>query len=178
MIKINLLPFKRKRSSTVSKDVRDLIIMIIVVCIGFGLYYYRLISSIDDQKAEILTIKREIQSLQPIAQEYHAIQEAKKEIQKRIQTVDQLKSGRALAARSLYDVSSIIKEGVWIKTFKKTDNKFEIEGRSFVNENISDFIESLSKMAYVSNVELKNVQDVNEEGLTIKKFIITGNMSI
>jgi hypothetical protein len=58
------------------------------------------------------------------------------------------------------------------------DNKFEIEGRSFVNENISDFIESLSKMAYVSNVELKNVQDVNEEGLIIKKFVITGNMSI
>jgi Tfp pilus assembly protein PilN len=146
MIKINLLPFKRKRSSTVSKDVRDLIIMIIVVCIGFGLYYYRLISSIDDQKAEILTIKREIQSLQPIAQEYHAIQEAKKEIQKRIQTVDQLKSGRALAARSLYDVSSIIKEGVWIKTFRKTDNKFEDRSRSFVNEKFSDFIESLSKM--------------------------------
>lgn len=178
MIKINLLPFKRKRSSTVKKDIRDLVIMIIVVCIGFGLYYYRLIDSINEQKSEILAIKKEIQSLQPIAQEYHAIQEAKKEIQKRIQTVDQLKSGRALAARSLYDVSNIIKEGVWIKTFKKTDNKFEIEGRSFVNENISDFIESLSKMAYISNVELKNVQDVNEEGLTIKKFIITGNMSI
>jgi hypothetical protein len=33
-------------------------------------------------------------------------------------------------------------------------------------------------MPYITNVELKNVQDVNEEGLTIKKFIITGNMSI
>jgi Tfp pilus assembly protein PilN len=178
MIKINLLPFKRKRASTLSKDIRDLVLALIVVFIGFGVYEYKLYNEIDEQKSNIIGIKKEIQSLQPIAQEYKAIQEAKNEIKRRMQTLNQLKSGRALAARSLYDVSSIIKEGVWLKTFKKTENKFEIEGRSFVNESISDFIESLAKMPYITNVELKNVQDVNEEGLTIKKFIITGNMSI
>jgi Tfp pilus assembly protein PilN len=178
MIKINLLPFKRKRASSLTKDIRDFVILLVVVCLGFGYYYYTLINEIEDHKSKIQIIKKEINSLQPIAQEYQAILEAKKEIQARIQTLNKLKSGRALAARSLYDISSIIKEGVWIKSFKKTDNKFEIDGRSFVNESISDFIESLSKMPYITNVELKNVQDVNEEGLTIKKFVITGNMSI
>ena len=179
MIKINLIPFKRKRASTLRKDIRDLVLMIIVVCIGFGYYYFRILRpEIEEERQKMESAKNEIASLQPIQREYNAIKEAKKEIEKRIQTLNQLKSGRALAARSLYDISSIIKEGVWIKSFKKTDNKFEIEGRSFVNESISDFIESLSKMPYITNVELKNVQDVNEEGLTIKKFIITGNMSI
>jgi Tfp pilus assembly protein PilN len=178
MIKINLLPFKRKRASSLSKDIRDLVLALILVCVGFGIYYYRLSNEIEEQISNIAAIRKEINSLQPIAQEYKQIQEAKIEITRRIQTLDQLKSGRALAARSLYDISSMIKEGVWIKSFKKTDNKFEIDGRSFVNESISDFIESLLKMPYITNVELKNVQDVNEEGLTIKKFILTGNMSI
>jgi Tfp pilus assembly protein PilN len=178
MIKINLLPFKRKRASSLTKDIRDLVILLFIVLLGFGYYYYILTNEIAECKANIVTTKKEIQSMQPIAQEYQAIQEAKKEIQRRFQTLNQLKSGRALAARSLYDMSSIIKEGVWIKSFKKIDNKFEIDGRSFVNESISDFIESLLKMPYITNVELKNVQDVNEEGLTIKKFIITGNISI
>jgi Tfp pilus assembly protein PilN len=178
MIKINLLPFKRKRASSLSKDIRDLVLALILVCVGFGIYYYRLSNEIEEQISNIATIRKEINSLQPVAQEYKQIQEAKSEIARRIQTLDQLKSGRALAARSLYDISSMIKEGVWIKSFKKTDNKFEIDGRSFVNESISDFIESLLKMPYITNVELKNVQDVNEEGLTIKKFILTGNMSI
>lgn len=178
MIKINLLPFKRKRASSLTKDIRDLVILLFIVLLGFGYYYYILTNEIEERKANIVTTKREIQSMQPIAQEYQAIQEAKKEIQRRFHTLDKLKSGRALAARSLYDISSIIKEGVWIKSFKKTDNKLEIDGRSFVNESISDFIESLSKMPYITNVELKNVQDVNEEGITIKKFIITGNISI
>jgi Tfp pilus assembly protein PilN len=157
MIKINLLPFKRKRSSSLTKDIRDLVLAFIVVCIGFGVYEYNLYKGIEEQRANLANVKKEIQSLQPIAQEYQAIEEAKKEIQRRIQTLDQLKSGRALAARSLYDISSIIKDGVWIKSFKKTDNKFEIDGRSFVNESISDFIESLLKMPYITNVELKNV---------------------
>jgi Tfp pilus assembly protein PilN len=179
MIKINLIPFKRKRASTLTKDIRDLILLLVFVGCAFGYYYFMMLRpEIEEQKSNIVTVKKEIQSLQPIAQEHKAIQEAKKEIERRIQTLNQLKSGRALAARSLYDISSIIKEGVWIKSFKKTDNKFEIDGRSFVNESISDFIESLSKMPYVTNVELRNVQDVSEEGLTIKKFIITGNMSI
>jgi Tfp pilus assembly protein PilN len=178
MIKINLLPFKRRRIGTITRDIRDLVILLILGLIGFGIYEYSLIGDINDYKARIKSAKQEMETLQPIYQEYMAIQNAKKEIEKRIQTLNQLKAGRALAARSLYDLTAIIKEGVWIKTFKKTENKFEIEGRSFVNESISDFIESLSKMPYISNIELKNIQDVSEEGLTIKKFIITGNMSI
>ena len=179
MIKINLLPFKRKRASTLTKDLRDLIGMLLVVCLGFGAYYYfKVHTVIKEKKESIESTRQEIARLQPIAKEYKQIQEAKKEIERRIQTVNNLKSGRALAARSLHDISSIIKEGVWIKSIKKIDNKFEIDGRSFVNENVSDFIESLSKMPYIKNVELKNVQDVSEEGLIIKKFLITGNMSI
>ncbi len=179
MIKINLLPYKRKKSSTITRDLRDLILMLLVVCAGFGVYYYyKVYTPRKELVAKIESTKKEIANLQPIQKEYNEIQAAKKEIERRIKTVNNLKTGRALAARSLYDISSIIKEGVWIKSIKKTDNKFEMEGRSFVNENISDFIESLSKMPYIKNVELKNVQDVSEEGLIIKKFIITGNISI
>lgn len=178
MIKINLLPFKRRKIGTIGRDIRDFIVLLVLGIIGFGIYEYQLLNEIGDYKTKIQVAKAEMETLQPIYQEYMTIQNAKKEIEKRIQTLNQLKAGRALAARSMYDITTIIKEGVWIKTFKKTENKFEIEGRSFVNESISDFIEALSKMSYISNIELKNIQDVNEEGLTIKKFIITGNMSI
>ncbi len=178
MIKINLLPFKRKRASTLQKDIRDFLILLILAGIIFVMIDRRIYSDIENTKSNIVSVKQEIESLQPISREYQAIQDAKKEIQRRIQTLNQLKTGRTLVARSLYDLSSVIKEGVWIRTFKKTDTKFEIEGRSFVNESISEFMEDLSKIPYMSNIELKNVEDVNEEGLTIKKFVITGNMSI
>ena len=178
MIKINLLPFKRKRATSIGKDIRDLAILLVLGCIGFGIYYIGLNNKIDDCKSSIRDGEKKIEALKPFQTEYLQIQNAKKEIQKRLQTLKKLQTGRALAARSFYDLASSIKEGVWLKSIKKNSDKFEMEGRSFVNESISDFIEMLSKLPYIRSVELKSIQDVNEEGLTIKKFIITGNMSI
>jgi len=106
------------------------------------------------------------------------MQQAKIEIDRRIKVVNQLKAGRALAARSLYDLSTTMKEGVWLKTFKKKGDKFEIEGRSLVNESISEFMENITRLPYMKNVELKSIQDVTEEGLVVKKFIVQGNMSL
>jgi hypothetical protein len=39
-------------------------------------------------------------------------------------------------------------------------------------------METLSNLPYMTNVELKSIQDVTEEGLVIKKFIVQGNMSL
>lgn len=178
MIKINLLPFKKKRVGALKNDLIGFLILLLAAVAVFSYYQWRLHGEIDEVKMKISAANKESQKLQPYYGEYMQIQAGKQEIQKRIKTLTQLEKGRALVARSLYDISSVIKEGVWVKSFKKTDNKFEIEGRSLVNESISEFMESLSKMAYISGLELKNIQDVTEEGLTIKKFIITGNMSI
>jgi Tfp pilus assembly protein PilN len=102
----------------------------------------------------------------------------KKEIQRRITAINKVKDGRILAARTLYDLTNSIQESVWLKSFKKTDNKFELEGRSLGTEVVSDFVDSISKIPYIKDVELKNVQDVTEEGLILKKFIIVGNISL
>jgi Tfp pilus assembly protein PilN len=102
----------------------------------------------------------------------------KKEIQRRIQAIETIKKGRALAARTLYDLTSLVQEKLWLKSFKKTENRFELEGRSVENDTISSFVESLTKVPYLSGVELKSVQDAAEEGIVLKKFIIQGNISI
>ncbi|HBA56174.1 MAG TPA: hypothetical protein DCZ04_17445 [Syntrophorhabdus aromaticivorans] len=102
----------------------------------------------------------------------------KKEIQRKIQAIDGLKEGRALAARTLYDLSSQVKESLWLTSFKKTDNRFEMEGRSVENEAISSLMESLSKVPYMRAIELKSVQETTEQGIVLKKFVIQGNISL
>lgn len=178
MIKINLLPYKKTKTSPLKANLVTLILFLIIGNIIFwGLFFYNW-REINDYKNNIAKTKAEISSLQPIYKEYQRMQEAKKEIERRIKVVNQLKSGRALAARSLFDLSTMMKEGVWLKTFKKTEDKFEIEGRSMVNESISEFMEVLTKLPYIKDVELKSIQDVTEEGLVVKKFIVQGKMFI
>jgi len=75
-------------------------------------------------------------------------------------------------------LSGVIKNNVWLKSLKKTENKFELEGCSLENESISELIESLSKIPYIKNVELKSVGEMLEEGVTVKSFIIYGDISL
>jgi hypothetical protein len=70
----------------------------------------------------------------------------------------------------------MIKDSVWLKTFKKTEDKFEMEGRSLENESISNLIETLSGAPYLKNIELRNVEDAVEEGVAVKRFVITGDI--
>ena len=178
MIKVNLLPYKKTRTSTLKINIVTFVLMLIIGNILFWSFYIYNQREINDYERNIQATKTELARLQPFYQEYQRIQQAKKEIERRIKVVNQLKAGRALAARSLFDLSTTMKEGVWLKSFKKKDDKFEIEGRSLVNESISDFMETLGRLPYMKSVELKSIQDVTEEGLVIKKFIVQGNMSL
>ncbi len=178
MIKINLLPYRKTKTSALKTHLVTFVLMLVIGNILFWAVYFYNQGNINDSKRNIQSAKAEIASLQQIYQEYQRMQQAKIEIERRIKVVNQLKAGRALAARSLYDLSTTMKEGVWLKTFKKKGDKFEIEGRSLVNESISEFMENITQLPYMKNVELKSIQDVTEEGLVVKKFIVQGNMSL
>jgi len=177
MIKINLLPKKPKRA--IAKY--DLYLCILVTLINVAIlaaFYFTNVTHISNYKSSIVTAQREKASLEPVFGEFMRLEKEKKEIETRIRGIGALKEGRALAARTLFDLTSVVRESLWLKTFKKSQNSFELEGRSLENESISSFIESLSNIPYMTNVELKNVEDVNEEGIAIKKFTIQGNIGL
>jgi Tfp pilus assembly protein PilN len=177
MIKINLLPKKPIRTAF-KYEIHVFVLIVILNLLILGLIYSMNARAISNLKSDIDRSKKEIASLDPIYKEYLSMEQEKKEIQRRIQAINTIKQGRALAARTLYDLTSIVKESLWLKSFKKTENRFELEGRSVENEAISSFVESLSKVPYLNGVELKSVEDATEEGLVLKKFIIQGNISI
>jgi type IV pilus assembly protein PilN len=177
MIKINLLPQKTRKPIHRFQLYGFLFIFVLNLSILGGIYYNN-VRGITHYQASIESAKKEIASLDKIYKEYLQIEKEKKEIDRRIKVIEGLKEGRALAARTLHDFSSVIKERVWVKAFKKNNDVFEIEGRSMENESISDFIETISAIPYLKNVELKKVEDSTEDGLVVKKFLVQGNISL
>lgn len=177
MIKINLLP-KKPRRAALRYDLYMLVILLVINFVVLGGIYYKNYSDIATYNKFIENTKKEIASLDKIYKEYLKLEREKKEISRRLEAIDKIKEGRALAARTLYDLATVVSDNMWLKRFTKKDNKFEIEGRSLENESISDFVEQISKLSYIKNVELQNVQSVTEEGLVLKKFTITGNISL
>lgn len=176
MIKINLLPQKVQREM-VTYDLLLFCIMLVITMVISGGIYAKTSYDISSMKRDIQNKRKEIESLQSIYREYLAIEKDKKEITRRIGIIEGIKEGRALPARIMYDLPGLLKESVWLKRFKKDDNRFELEGRSLESESISDFVERMAKTSYLRNVELKSVEDTTEDGMTVKKFILNGEIA-
>lgn len=177
MIRINLIPARSKKE-LLRLDLYIFLFFFFVVIAAIGLVYYKNGEAIARQKEAIEKTKAEIAGLQGIYREFLGMERQKKEIERRIKAIDNIKEGRALAARTLYDLSSIIKENVWLKGIKKEGDKFQIDGNALENESISELIELLSRLSYIRDVELVNVEDTKEGELMVKRFVIQGNIDI
>jgi Tfp pilus assembly protein PilN len=177
MIRINLLPKKVRKEALKSDIALFLLLLVIAFVVAAGMYVKNG-REIAHLKTDLARTKQSIASMEKFYQEYLTLEKQKKEMSTRIALIERIKDGRALAARILYDLPSLVKESIWIKRFKKEEDRFDLEGRALENESVSDFVEKLAKIPYAKNVELKSVEDVTDEGVLVKKFLVQGNMGL
>ena len=177
MIRINLLP-KKVRKEALKSDLTLFLLLLVAAFVLSASIYLKNVAQIAHLKTDIARTKQSIASMETFYKEYLALDKQKKELSARISLIERIREGRGLAARILYDLPSLVKETVWLKRFKKDENRFDIEGRALENESVSDFVERLSQIPYAKDVELKSVEDVTEDGLLVKKFFVQGNLSL
>ena len=177
MIRINLLP-KKVRKEAIKSDIALFVLLLVVAFVlGAGIYLKNA-AQIAHLKTDVARTKQSIASMEKFYKEYLALEKQKKEMSARISLIEKIKEGRGLAARILYDLPLLVKDSIWLKRFKKDEGRFDLEGRALENESVSDFVEKLSKIPYAKDVELKSVEDVTEEGVVVKKFLVQGNLSL
>ncbi len=177
MIRINLLPKKIRKEVFKS----DLILLAVLLAIAFvvgAVAYGNNVREISNLRRDVARTKGSIASMEKFYKEYLDLEKQKKEMSARISLIEKIQQGRALAARVVYDLPSLVKENVWLKRFKKDEGRFDLEGRALENESIADFVESLARIPYAKDVELKSVEDVNEEGMVVKKFLVQGSVGL
>jgi type IV pilus assembly protein PilN len=178
MIKINLLPRKKRERRGDNLDLYILVATLVVSLAVVGGVFFKNTKDIGQTRDEIESLKREAKALEPIRREFLTLEKDKKDVADKLAVIARMKEGRALPPRMLYDLSSLVKDNLWLKRLRKDEKKLEIEGRSIDNESVCDFVEHLSKLPYLKDLELKSVEDVSEGGITVKKFIVDGSVSL
>jgi type IV pilus assembly protein PilN len=178
MIKINLIPTKIRKKKEVNFELHLLVGTLLFSFLLIGGVYVKNTKDVGRLRDETAIVKQQTAALQPALKEFASIEKDKKEVTKRIAVISKIKEGRAIVPRILYDLSSIMKENVWLRKMVKDEGRFELEGRSVDNESICEFVERLSKLPYFTNVELKSVEDVTEAEMTVKKFRVEGGVAL
>ena len=172
MIKINLLPQKNYGQHGVHPDLVIFPALLVLTFALVGGVFLKNNRDVARLRIETAALRTQVGSLQGICKEFLTMGKERKEIAERIAVIDRIKEGRALASRLLYDLSSLMTDNLWLRKVRKVDTRVDIEGRSIDNESVCTFVEGLSRLSYMKNVELKSVEDVTETGTTVKKFVV------
>ncbi len=178
MIKINLLPKRKRERNGTSLDLYVLMATLAISLAMVGGFYAKNTRDIKRSRSEIDILRQQVKELEPIRKEFVSLEKDKKDVSDKLAVIARMKEGRALPPMMLYDLSSIVKDNLWLRRLRKDDKKLEIEGRSMDNESVCDFVERLSKLPYLKNLELRSVEDVVEGGITVKKFLLDGSVNL
>lgn len=176
MIRINLLPIRTTiRREKVQQQLLAFAGVLIVTIIGCTMWTLYNSNVASDKHTQIDQKKKELAQLDKIIGEVNEFTTKKKELEEKLQIIEQLKKGKTGPVRALDDLSTEIPNRVWVTKFEEKGGSVTLEGRALDHEDVSAFMKALQKSKYFSGIVLgysKASRDA-ATGSTLYQFKVT-----
>lgn len=172
MIKVNLLPVKRKKKA---KPLPTFLISTILVTLATALVMAYLVfffsSRLHARKADFANNERKIAELQQQIKAVEDFEQRNKDFKQRNDVIEQLSKNRSVPVKVLNEVNLLIPTGVWLKDLKMTGtSSVDIEGFGFTNAEIVAYVDNLKKSTLFSDVYLKESKSIELEKIPLYAF--------
>ncbi len=174
MIRINLIPAKRKQKPKAVPPFIVAMILLLVVS-GIAVFYYNSykageVQRLENQKADNA---RKLQELEQRVQEVKNFESLNEQVRQRKEIIEQLTENQSLPVRILDEVSKRLTDGVWLNTMSISGNRISLTGNGFTNTDIVSFVQSLKSSDLFTNVELHGTTRQPMQGVETYSFNLT-----
>ena len=173
MIKINLLPTKKKPPRKVS----DLQKQVIAGAIVFGAIFAAMAFFYIYQQDTITALERKktaaearLREQDNMLKEVKNVESERDRVKEKINVVEQLKKNQAGPVRLLDEISKALPLGVNISSMIESNKSVSIEGQAFGNHEVVRFIDNLKASPLLTGVNLLETSQAKAEGIDIYKY--------
>lgn len=180
MIRINLLPYKRKVRKKPKPVPTYLIVGVLLLVVSsvasaYALYYLKSkIKTLESTKADN---KKKIDALNEKIKEVKDFEALNKVFTDRKNIIETLRKAQIMPVRILDEMSKRLTEGVWLNTMSISAGNITIDGVGFSNPEIVAFVQSLKSSPIFKEIYLHETRQSNTEGIEIYLFKITLQVS-
>lgn len=174
MIRVNLLPVKRKKKAKalpVFIIYGVLLTLVAVVMSGYLFWYFNSQVSALTQKKKANEVK--IAELKNKIKEVENFEAQKKALEQRKDLVEQLRKNQSLPVRILTEMSNVMPLGVWLQQMSVTGKEIKISGTGFTNEDVVNYVDNLKKSQFFSDIYLEGSQKKSEGNVITYQFSLT-----
>lgn len=174
MIKINLLDYRReKKVIQLQGEISVGILIMVFSLLVIGYYWNHQNSRIEQINNEVSHWNIELKKINKTVKKVDEAKAIKKRLKHILKSIDILKENQEEPARMLDDINLALPAEVWLSKFEQTDEIILLEGYSFSDPEIADFMKNLEKLSnYFTSIELIESRQATISGTKVRKFRI------
>jgi len=194
MIRINLLPEEEKKKAAkklpkVKVPIPSFRIripfrpttflvgfVVIVILIAFIVIWVRQNGEMRKLTKEIDQMNTILKSLQKEVNLVKDLENKQRDLQRRLDVIKGLSENRFLRVKILDELASSLPEYVWLTSFEDKIPNFKIEGMSFSNLTVADFMNRLEDSEYLTDVDLTTLKKISFGGQDVMQFTLSVNL--
>ena len=173
MIKINLLPTKKKPpKKVIDLQQQVLLAVLILVLLSIAMFYFwnrqkDQIARLEQSKA---AAQAKVKEQENTLKEVQNVEGERKKVAEKIDVIEKLKKNQAGPVRLLDEISKALPKGVNITSFVESNNNINLDGEGFTNEDVVRFIDNLKASKLLSGVTLLETSQAKRDGNDIYKY--------
>lgn len=175
MIKVNLLPVKRrKKAKPIPTFLVSAILITVVVGIIMAYIAYFFSSRLSDRQDQFAANERKIAELKERIKEVEDFERRNKIFEDRNAVIEKLSKNKSLPVKVLDELSSMLPIGIWYEKMDLKGNNIEIEGFGFKNDEIVTYVNNVKNSNLFEEVYLReSKRESKRDGPQLYKFKIT-----
>jgi type IV pilus assembly protein PilN len=183
MIRINLLPSEEKSARKSLTIKRPTGMLLPLLLLGTGVTV--VVANVVHQQAQIQSLSRDLHSVETeitrLAPEVALVERLGKEraeLDLRLSVIDELSRKRFYAVRLMDELDRAVPDYLWITSASQTGpDQMSIEGVTFSNLIIADYMTRLDRSPYFAEVDLSQAERGEIEERDVVKFKVTTNLT-
>jgi len=185
MIRINLLSVEKPIAATASSGPKFSLnlsdkagpvaaLFVLAGCAGYtALDYLNLQRQDTALHEELIAARAEKARLQPILREVERFEAQKRDLQQRVNLIEELRQNQVGPVHMLDQISRSMPDRLWLLDMKQTGNDVTLDGKTSTLSSLADFVANLEASGYFAKpVEITNSEEEKANDTDLIKFTV------
>jgi type IV pilus assembly protein PilN len=179
MIKVNLLPVKRKKKAKpIPSFIITMVIITVITIIVMANLAFFFNSRLSKKKTLFKNNESKIVELKQKIKEVENFEQLNKTIAQRKSIIEQLKKNKSMPVRLLEEANNLLPSGVWLDKMSVSGENVGMEGYAFTNSDIVAYVDNIKNSQIFTEVYLQESKSTTLENTPLYIFKLTFKIKV
>jgi type IV pilus assembly protein PilN len=173
MIRINLLPTRRKPPKKVTElQKQSIIAVLVLLAVGavMAFVWMSLNARIAERQQRKAAAEARVREQDNMLKEVKNVEAERKKVIDKIGIIEQLKKNQQGPVRMLDEISKALPTGVNLESLAESGGNINLAGSAFTNEDVVRFVDNLKTSSFLADVYLLESVQASDQGYEIYKY--------